>query len=116
MENTNPEGKSLKELIQEADEKNVKLVLVCDPIIDGHHRARIFMESEHFMVIKTSNLPVADQMEINLSQLAGISEPMVFTAPLRTYEPDTYKIETTLNVLTKPWYYSLPDKKRKKGK
>lgn len=72
MEHTNPDRKPFSELVKEAEEKDLKIVLVAEPIIDGHHRVEMFIKHDKFMVIKMSNLLEADQTE--LKEKMGIAE------------------------------------------
>lgn len=65
MEHLNIERKRLSELVKEAEKKNMQVVLVEEPIIDGHHRVAALIESEHFMVISTKNLLEEDQQLVN---------------------------------------------------
>jgi len=74
MENLNTERKPLSELIKEAEEKGVTLVLVADPVIDGHHRVQAFIKMDKFMVVYTSSLPESDNETV--AKMMAESKPL----------------------------------------
>jgi hypothetical protein len=61
MEHTNPDKKTLKELLQEANEKGLKLILVQEPVMDGHHRLLAMIKMEQVMVVGYECLLPRDQ-------------------------------------------------------
>lgn len=101
MENTNPERKPLSELIKEAEEKGMMLVLVADPITDGHHRVAAFIKMDKFMVVRTSNLPESDNETVAkmLEQSKPFPEverePAVF--PIKNYRLEELPDNIILN-------------------
>lgn len=115
MEHFNVERQPLSELIKEAEEKKLKIIIVHEPIIDGHHRAKAFIESDKFMVIGSSNLLPEDLEKINLAENRNSAferPPIPFT---NHRELPEVNIDTLLREAKTQWYEKFPKKLNKKS-
>lgn len=120
MENTNPTGKSLDELMKEAEEKNIKIAIIgADGIGES---ARVILEKmmmkEKIILVNIGDLSDDDQKkvaEMNLQPinpeppLKYVARPKMEDIELKPYQDELFRGDNS------HWHKNLPNgKKRKK--
>lgn len=118
MESTNPDNKSLSELIAEAEGKGMKLAIIGDGNEPGKFDAII--KSNLCLAVKLTDLKPEDQQTIN--KLNEESKPSPFESngvsdfiermSTPRHELQTYDVPF-IESETKPFYHSLPNRNKK---
>jgi hypothetical protein len=119
MENTNPSGKSLSELIEETDKKGIKLIIIEDEGAGLKHAELIArMSKKHeIMIIGMGDLPQADQDKINQDKIIQKNKEMFAPPPIpiRNYHEHLPEIHIKRDDMNKQWYEKFAKgKKRRK--
>ena len=120
MENTNPSGKSLSELIEETDKEGIKLIIVEDEGSMLKHAELIAtMSKKHkILVVGFGDLLHADQEKINTDKIIQKNKELFGPEPIRIVCENTLPlpdIKIKRDDMNKQWYEKFAKgKKRRK--
>jgi len=120
MENTNPSGKSLSELIEETDKEGIKLIIVEDEGSMLKHAELIAtMSKKHkILIVGMGDLLQADQEKINTDKIIQKNKEIFANPPTRYICQNTEPlpdIKIKRDDMNKQWYEKFAKgKKRRK--
>lgn len=120
MQNTNPSGKSLSELIKDADSKGVHIVLVgCEDDVTKHAELIAKMGKKHEIeIVCIKDLSLSDQEKVNQLQTEKAERNKAFEnppIPIKNYHEHLPEISLKRDDMNKQWYEKFAKgKKRRK--
>jgi len=118
MENTNPSGKSLAELIEETDKKGIHIVLLEDEGAMLKHAELIAsMTKKHeILIVNIGDLPQADQDKINVDKIIQKNKEIFGPPPIpiRMLSEPLPDIQIKRDDMNKQWYEKFAKGKKKR--